>query len=91
MQVALALTERQKDDILMLRQLFFAELGRLSQERQMLFANIARHSNKLSKVKNSAEQLQQNVAAQHESYLQMLQALYLGVGSALHRCLACTP
>ena len=79
LQGALALSQSQQDDILMLRRLFFSELGRLSQERQELFGNMARHGNKLSKVKACAEQLQQNVTAQHQTYLQMLQALYLGV------------
>ena len=79
LQGALALSQSQKDDILMLRRLFFSELGRLSQERQDLYDSMARHSNRLSRVKAYAEQLQQNVTAQHQTYLQMLQALYLGV------------
>ena len=67
----------------MLRRLFFCNLGRLSQERQALLHSMGTHSSKLSKVKGWAERLQENVVEQHQAYLQMLQALYLGVSPLL--------
>ena len=63
----------------MLRRVFFSKLGRLIQERRALLQALAMRDSKLAKLKDCSERLQQNVTEQHQAYLQMLQALYLGV------------
>ena len=75
-------SESQLQDLLAIRWLFYAQLGRLLKERNTLLDLMARHSDQLSNVRMWAERLQQSIAEEHEMYIQNIAATYLGVGAA---------
>lgn len=92
-QAVVAYSESQIQDLLALRRLNWAQLGRLEAERSSLLARMAQNRQQLADVQIWAAQLQANIAEEHQCYLQHLTAVYLGVSRScmLHVqvCLCC--
>lgn len=85
-QALVGYSEQQLQDMLAVRRLFFGQIGRLLKERESLIDCMFTHSNQLSNVRIWAERLQQNIAEEHEMYVQNLAASYLGVSFVMACC-----
>ena len=72
-------SEAQLQDMLVLRYLTFAEIGRLTSERIHLTSQMTQHSQQLQNVQAWAQRIQQNVQEEHAIYVQSAVAGYLGV------------
>ena len=79
-------SEQQLQDFLVVRRLFFTQLGRLLKEREVLIDRMVSHSDQLANVRVWAERLQQNIAEEHEMYVQNLTATFLGVRYVMSCC-----
>lgn len=82
LQSLVGYTESQLEDLLAVRSLFVAQVGRLLAERNSLLDRMSKHSHNLTNVQAWAERLQQNIAEEHEMYIQAVTAQYLGVSPA---------
>lgn len=87
-QAQIGYSESQLEDMLILRYLTFANIGRLTIERMQLLNNMAQHSQQLQMVEAWADRLKQNIKEEHRTYLESVTAGYLGVSSVLVLCCA---
>ena len=79
LQVNMAFSRGQVQDLLTLRQLFYARTGQLSLERHVLMSKMSRHSQQALNVKTWAKRLQENSEEEQQMALLMLTATCFGV------------
>ena len=87
MQESMQYTERQVQDIMYLRRLFYHKLGQLARERQALLHNMMHNrmdmghvSDKLTETDRWSIELRENGAEEYRAYLQFLSVYMRGVG-----------
>ncbi len=87
-------SEEQKQDLMLVRRLFCAQMGQLARDREALLkkmlgvncvdVNVLMYANdRLAQLTHSTKQLRNQAAAEFQMYLQLAAAFYRGVSTML--------